>query len=681
MKTTFLRNEDGYFVNTQAFSDAADHFKKYGRYTDYSAGSSGWFDFWKQELDKKINGVKIGGVQITGDHYNYINYTRIKRIPTVIEKKNGIFSKRVRKIVDFPSFYDGDYDFFWNVQISEFGCTEKFLNGLKLFNVPKFYDGGRNMIVNKARRKGYSYKMASLASNRYDTVPDALIIICAYDKKFLYGRRGIFDFVRANCDFYNSYTAWKKLREKMDTKDSIKASYIEKDVLTGIGVERGFMSQISSASFHDDPDALRGVDFDLGIIEEIGTFKNWSEAFHAIMPAQEAGMFKSGMMIGFGTGGENDSSAIIDFSEHFYEAELFGYNCYKNVWDKTPTKDCGYFHPDWMGKEGFVDENGNSLKEKAIAHEAEERSKLKKANKNKDLIKHIVEHAQNPSEAFMAIGYNPYPVELIKPHLEDVLARDLFSKTATPVSFYNNGGGWTYRVILDGSASPYIEYPVKNFEAGCPIMYAPPDPSLPFGSYLAGLDPYNQDTTVYSDSIGGLTIYCPDYGKGSGIVLTYYGRPTVDDYLDNIIAILETYRCQVMHENVSPIVFKHFEKRKKLHLLADKPDYFLKKVHKSSNVGRTKGCHMDGEIRRTAEKYDRDWMMTPRGDGLLNLHTITDIGLLREYLKYDGGNNVNTDRVDSVLHMRIHASEHEHILVEQTGNNDDIYDKIAEYFN
>ena len=676
-----IRNPDGIWINSAEFSEAAKHYKKYGRYCDHAWDSSEGIDFWMREADRRLNGITIGGASITGDHYNYLNYTRIKRVPEGINQE----SARIRKIIDFPSFYDGDYDYFWNLAISEFGCSYEFMKKLKLINEPLFLDGGRNMEVLKARRKGYTWKNSAVASNRYDLTPDALILLMAYDKKYLWGRNGIMDMCRFHLDFYNSKTAWIKLREKIDTKDSIRASYVEFDPEKKVYVEGGFKSQITGVSFHDDPDAARGVDFDLGFVEEAGNFINWNDSYHAIMPAQEAGKYKTGFLVVFGTG-SSDNENTLDLSEHFYNAEVMGYNAYENVWDGHSTKPVGYFHPDYIGKEGFVDEAGNSLVEEAKKFEDDKRKALLKAGKRKDHDKHVVEHAQKPSEALLQLGYNPYPATMLKAHLDKVLKEDLYKNTCYPIEIIMQDGKTWYKPVLDGSAEPFNDYPIKEFRDGCPMMFEPPDPLVPDGGYVAGYDPVNQDVSDHSVSIAAFSIYKPNIGSatGSGIVLTFWGRPGTDKFNDTVIALCEIYRTAVGHENLSPVVYDHFQKRKKLHLLADKPDYFLKKVLKDSRASRQKGCHMNGEIRNAAVQYDIDWMMSVRGhddngNPIYNFQTITDIGLLKEYISYDGKRN--TDRVDSVLHIRIQSIDEESLREKMNKDTEDELRQLQEYLD
>ena len=96
---------------------------------------------------------------------------------------------------------------------------------------------------------------------------------------------------------------------------------------------------------------------------------------------------------------------------------------------------------------------------------------------------------------------------------------------------------------------------------------------------------------------------------------------------------------------------------------------------------------MNAQIRRDAVSYDIAWMLTERGvdpetgEKILNLHTITDIGLLKEYTAYDGIKN--TDRVDSVLLMRIHAADQEFEVTEKakSKDKDDAFKQLSEYLS
>ena len=47
MKLDSVRNSDGFWINTEVFKEAGNHFKKHGYYVADPWGSPAWFDYWK----------------------------------------------------------------------------------------------------------------------------------------------------------------------------------------------------------------------------------------------------------------------------------------------------------------------------------------------------------------------------------------------------------------------------------------------------------------------------------------------------------------------------------------------------------------------------------------------------------------------------------------------------------
>lgn len=170
-----IRNSNGIWINSNLFIEDALHFKKYGYYCTDPWGSSAWYEYWKEQKRRAIYGFEIGGAKITGDHYFYLNFCPIN-------KSEDTKSKRSKKILDFPDFWDGDYDYFWARDIAKNGILDslrveekeidrinllapdekivelvKYYDSLGLYNRIRPYalEGGHNLIVGKSRRKGY----------------------------------------------------------------------------------------------------------------------------------------------------------------------------------------------------------------------------------------------------------------------------------------------------------------------------------------------------------------------------------------------------------------------------------------------------------------------------------------------------------------------------------------------
>ena len=88
---------------------------------------------------------------------------------------------------------------------------------------------------------------------------------------------------------------------------------------------------------------------------------------------------------------------------------------------------------------------------------------------------------------------------------------------------------------------------------GCVIIYEAFIPGTAKGVYKIGYDPYRQDTSKNSPSLGSTIVY-KTVGKGhfskNIIVAEYVGRPAnMDIYNRNVMLLAEYYNTTVMYEN------------------------------------------------------------------------------------------------------------------------------------
>ena len=67
-----------YFINTIEFSREAQHFLKYGFYTNALEGTYMYDDYWEEQRKRCLEGYTSNGVRITGLHYFYLNFYQIK---------------------------------------------------------------------------------------------------------------------------------------------------------------------------------------------------------------------------------------------------------------------------------------------------------------------------------------------------------------------------------------------------------------------------------------------------------------------------------------------------------------------------------------------------------------------------------------------------------------------------
>lgn len=661
-----IRNKDGIWINVNYLRESAIHFEKYGYYCNAPKNTKEYNEFWKRELDRCINGYTTSGVTITGNNYYYLNYCQIRITdnagqPRIAKEQKGRSGK---KIVTFPQFWDGDYDYFHVLNIAENGIDKK--DYLKLGLNVKIDEsdlvGGKHVCVGKRRRAGYSYKNSAVASNRYNTNRNSVTLLGAYDKKYLYqGGDGVMVMTLNYLNFLNEYTGWAK-RRLIDKQDFVKSGYIEYND-QNIPIEKGYKSQLVAISFKDNPDAARGKDASLILFEEAGKFPNLKDAVLATKPTLEDGIYTTGMMLVFGTGGK-DAEDWLGFNEIFNDPKTYNFMAFENVWDDelVGTK-CSFFFPDYQNKVGFMDKNGNSLIKEAKEEEQKKRDFLIKTAKDQTVIKqHITEYPWNPREAFSLSLGNMFPVPELTMHLNKLNASTDGNVDGTPgILVLEETGKVKFEPDLTGKVKP-TDYPVRdgNME-GCVVIWEQPqeiDGAIPFGLYLAGTDPYDQDKAPNSPSLGSTFIYKTFNTFGGTydvIVAEYTGRPaTAQEHHETVRRLLLYYNARDLYENEKNTLKMHFEHKHSLYLLVDTPN--ILKSTTNTTVNRGKGTHMTPGIKEELEIEFRDWLSTPRGDGKLNLHTILSKPLLRELIAYNKEGNF--DRVIAVMLMNMNRLAH-----------------------
>lgn len=689
--TSAIRNPNGIWINTDVFREEALHFKKYGYYCPELWGTNGWLTYWEEQLRRTREGYEVGGVKITGNHYFYLNFCNIELVDLPEDANSLDDSMFADKVTNFPHFWDGDFNYFWALEIARKGFKgdqeSKIiqLNELHLDVVipHNFLDGGHHMIVGKSRRKGYSYKNAAIAANIFNHTRKSITVIGAYEKKYLYPE-GTMGMATNYINWINKYTGWAKAREFVDKQDHRKSSY--KEDKNGIAIESGYQSQLIAVTFQDNPDAARGKDAKLVMMEEAGKFPNLRASFRATEPSLMAGRFVTGQMVIFGTGGDMERDTV-DFSYMFYNPVEFNLMPFVNIWDdNAENTSCGFFHAMFMNMEGFYDAQGNSDKEKAIEYELETRRKIIEASGSSTSVQgRIQEYPIKPSEAFLSMSFNDFPIEELRNQLNLVTREKLYLKHGQAGTLYRDEKGKAcFKPDLKGELEP-LWFRDNECESirGAVVIYEYPIANAPRGLYKSGHDPYRQAQSLSTKhpSLGSLYIH-KGFEKFSFsrdmIVAEYIGRPqSSDDYNRNMEMLLELYNCQLGYENEVTEVLSYFTKRKKLHLLAMQPDQVIKANITNSKVKRVYGIHMPEKLKDAGEKYIKKWLLTERdvdenGNKILNLHTIKSPGLLEELIFYSRKGNF--DRVMGFMILMMFLEEepedHQYDATEEINQSD-----------
>ena len=674
---TEVRDKYGKWLDTSVFRKEAIRFQKYGYFCSDYWGTAGWMAYWEEQLKRCKEGYEVDGQRITGHHYMYLNFCQIQVVLTTDKKSS-------KKVTTFPDFWDGDYDYFWALEIARNGITPEELEDLKLGVTPHpdFLMGGFHMIVGKSRRKGYSYKNGAISANYYNTERKAQVIIGASEKKFLYPK-GTMGMTSDYLNFLNEFTGWRKSRDYVDKQDHKKASFRKK--INGVDIESGYQSEVFALTFKDNADAARGKDGIVVLLEEAGAFPNLKDSFAAIKPALTAGKYITGQIIIFGTGGDMESGTV-DFADMFYNPVAYGIMPFVNTWDENAEDSmCGFFHPVNKNLEGFYDEQGNSDLEAALEFEMARRKVILESSTNSTAYqKHVQEFALCPSEAFLTVSTNDFPVVELRAQLNKVIREKLMLIKGTPVHLSRGENGKILaQPDLVNKLNPIIHYKVKEADlTGCPIIYEFPS-NPPKGLYKIGYDPYRQDQTS-GLSLAAIYVYKTvqkgNYSRNI-IVATYVGRPSTSDSVNRVAEMLaELYNAEIMYENEVPDVKKYFERRKKLHLLAAQPDGVISKNIKNSKVARIYGCHMNEKLKDAGAKYIKQWLLEERdydenGDVQTNMDYIYDIGLLEELILYNKKGNF--DRVMALMQVMFQVEED--VLGKEYGEND-VQTELAKEF-
>ena len=635
-------------LNSDKFRTPALTFLRTGVYCSYPLGSTDYFNYWDQQVEYCLKGYTApDGDYITGYHYFYLNFCPIVRIVNRVEDGKNVMDSDLT----FPDFYDYDYFYFTGVQEAE---TQ-----------------GKHIALIKSRRKGYSYKGGSMACRNYYLIPGAKTYIYASSKQYL-TEDGILTKAWEYMDFIDKYTAWGKKRQVSSTSMRRRASYIVTDEF-GNKREEGYKSEIIGVSLKDNPHALRGKRAKLILFEEGGTFSELGAAWQIARPSVEQDGKTFGLMVVWGTGGD-EGSAFETLKDMFYNPS--GYNClgFENIWDESPSdKLCGFFVPQYTnldtrdehGNRLFMDEYGNTILKPSLQFILDERKKVvDSATSTTAVDRYIAERPVTPLEAMMEFNGNIFPKKDLMHHLAMIRTNKKLQnhKQVGDLNWVNGIPVWTPKKHGD-----VVKFPLKKDDdpTGSIVIWEHPVKDAPFGLYIGGTDPYDQDKSG-TNSLGSTFIYkrFQSFEQYYDIIVAEYtGRPaTAEEYYENVRKLLTYYNARLLYENERKGLFPYFTSKHSDYLLADQPSIISDIVGKST-VQRKKGIHMSVAIKDWGEGLIKEWLTTESSPGEKNLTKILSEPLLEELINYNDKGNF--DRVMAFMMVMIYLQELHNVHVKE----------------
>ena len=442
----FLLNiRPGKFINTELFNEPARTYQATGKYTQFKVDSIPHRKFRRRECDRRRNGFSapcwqnpdgsIEDIWITGAHYNFLNYTQMERTDesSVIITNHGATAK---KIYSFPSFIDAQ---FWTFQIIEF-CRR---NGLHL-------------IIDKTRRGGFSYIMASDSSNEVNLSKHKVVIHVAADNKYLTKQGGLSDFAVNNLKFYEEKTPFKR-GIFSPTADSFKLGYRMKN---GVEADDSWSSSLLSVSANNNPDCAIGKDAVTIKVEELSTMQNFDDFMNVTEPTMTVGTRTTGTLMAWGTA---TAANMQIFEQNFYNPRAFNFMPFENVWDNDARNEvCGFFKSYAWGLEGEIDgvkgfdEDGNSNLRIGLKLAARERIKKKETAKTfSEYLNYLGQRALFPAESFSSASENIFSSEALN-KFEDKLRVDNSYKFYTDGELFEDG---LKKIYFKSNARIKIENP------------------------------------------------------------------------------------------------------------------------------------------------------------------------------------------------------------------------------
>jgi hypothetical protein len=606
--------------------------------------SRDYLSFYANETEKIKYGLNINGTYIHGWLYWHLNMWKIY-LDELDKRDNSIYRKFTN-----PQLRDNEWMLAQYLKEAE--------------------DSKKGLTVVGARRLGKSVMMSSYIA-RMATIykgsenvivgnnKDDLGVITSLTEKGLTALPDYYKFGRINDDWSKEVTLGFK--DRKNNRDEWSKIFIR-------NTNNGNLTEVVAGT---TPKSL--------IFDEIGK-ASFNEVFSAAIPSFSSPYGWRATPLCFGTGGDFENGN--DAKTMFEDPDT--YNMVSMTLPEEGNKKTCIFIPGTMSLEFPKNEmsfsqflnvdKGTELddipifvsdikKNKEIIKE--KRKVLEKAKDGKELLKYKMYFPLTSDECFLTDTQNNFPIEQTKIALDMIMRKPELQGQAVTL----HRDKTTNKIFQKDTSNSSIiwEYPhdIKRTNLNAPIViYEKPMENPPLYLYIAGIDPYNQENSSYSDSLGVCYIYKRMYDPVGGtfqqrIVASYAARPdTMKEWNENVELLLEYYNAIAMMENEGTTLLSFLDNKNKAYLLADGFS-LLKEISPNTKImGRNKGLPatiavinhcMSLFVEYSKEEILLGYDEEGKAMSALGVSRISDPLLLKEILAYKKGANV--DRICAFRHI------------------------------
>lgn len=559
------------------FNSSAKFFEEHGYYTAALYKSHDYITYWEKEKEKCRKGLIIETADgkiwyISRYYYMWLNFLPIYR-------------KDVKKI-SFAQVRDIQYHLSLYELLAELSK--------------------KHCVITKPRQIASSYYHVAVLINQLWFEESVILKLAAYSQKYI---NTDWTYLTEYRNFLNQNTGW--IRPFLPDKvGHWKQAY--KENKDGVDIIGGLKGELLGLTL--DEDATKGVGgyCSYFFYEEVGVSPTFIDTFEFVIPSMTDGTVTTGTFIAAGTVGSNDQSGGL-------RRVMFSpddYNMFKVdnrfIDDAGGFEKTGLFIPAFWGLVPFIDEFGNSLAENAHDYLYDEQNKLRKKLSSEQYQIRISQFPLTMDDAFSNRKDSFFPIYLIKGQKKRIENQEY------PVEYLSLEYGEKNIIVPKTSNKlPIDSFPIdpklENKESVL-CVYERPDKRLPFGTYIASIDPVDVGKTISSESLCSIYVYKypltvvsieseDNYQKrafGDKIVASWCGR--YDDLTkthEQLEKIIEWYDAwTIVENNIHHFITYMIGKKKQKYLVPSSQIVFTKELTNSIKVFSDYGWRNTGILKK-----------------------------------------------------------------------------------